>query len=93
MKPSTKKKALIVAACVVVYFGAYFVLLTPTQAGPPGHLRRFSLYMNPIAGRQVGPDSVIGYIFEPARRLDFVIRPKYWSDVPSEREDHFQFKS
>jgi hypothetical protein len=88
-----KKMALIVVACALVYVCAYFALLTPTQAGPPGHLRRFSLYWNPISGHQVGPDSVLGLVFEPARRIDFVIRPHYWSDIPSEREYHFQVKS
>ena len=93
LKLFTKTKLLIATAGVLVYFGAYYVLLTPTQAGPPGHLRRFSLYMNPIAGDQIGPDSVLGYLFEPARRIDFAVRPKYWSDVPSDRADHFQVKN
>jgi len=79
MKPSTKKKALVTVVCVAVYFGAYFALIHPILAGPPGGLRRITSYINPVTRSQAPQNTKLRYFFWPAHRVDVLIRPGFWS--------------
>jgi hypothetical protein len=78
MKQTTKKKALIVAACVAGYFGAYALLVHPILAGPPEHHVRFETYINPITRCQASQHTSLRYVFWPAHRVDVFVRHGFW---------------
>ncbi|MDR3459448.1 MAG: hypothetical protein P4N60_18630 [Verrucomicrobiae bacterium] len=79
MKTSAKKKALIAAACVAVYFVAYFMLVHPVLAGPPGGHVRFETYINPVTHCQAPPNTELRYFFWAAHRVDVLVRSGFWS--------------
>jgi hypothetical protein len=78
MKQTTKKKALIAAACVAGYFGAYFLLVHPILAGPPTHLVRLESYINPVTRSQAPQHTTLRYVFWPAHRVDVFVRHGFW---------------
>jgi hypothetical protein len=78
MKPRTKKKALIAAACVAGYFGAYFLLVHPILAGPPEHQVRFESYTNPFTLAEAHNTSPFRHFFWPAHRVDVLVRHGFW---------------
>ena len=73
------KRALIVAACVAVYFGAYFSLVHPVLAGPPGAHVRFETYINPLTRSEAPQNTKLRYFFWAAHRVDILVRLGFWS--------------
>jgi hypothetical protein len=78
-KPTPKKNTLVIAACVAVYFGAYFVLVHPILAGPPERHVRIESYINPVTRCEALDDKRFVVFFWPAHRVDVLIRPGFWS--------------
>jgi len=80
MIKNVKEASLITAAgvCVTGYFGAYYLLLDPILAGPPGHYVRFEMDINPVTRCQAPQNTSLRYFFWPAHRLDVLVRHGFW---------------
>jgi hypothetical protein len=78
-KKTIIKSALIVAAVVAVYFGAYVSLVHPVLAGPSGAHVRFVTYINPLTRSQAPQNTKLRYFFWAAHRVDVLVRPGFWS--------------
>ena len=69
------------AGLVFAYFASYLILLHPWSVAGGGTAQRVASYVNPFTGRMVPYHLRVGYFYEPARRLDALLRPKYWCRV------------
>jgi hypothetical protein len=66
------------AVLVVLYFIAYAMLQRPLFYAA-GYFSRVPWYVNPVTHVPFRYEYLVCDFFEPAYRLDVLIRPHYWS--------------
>lgn len=78
MKKDIRKKGIITATFLAVYFGAYFLLVHPILVGPPENRSRVESYINPLTRSEARNTAPFQLFFWLAHQVDVLARRDFW---------------